>query len=388
MARKKRQKISESKLQGFKYFQLLQPYLERLQALGTERDRSGNRDLFADQYLCLLLLYFFNAIVTSLRGIQQTTKLEKVQRLLGIRPTSLGSLSEAARVFDAEAFREILAELTKQAAPLMSGREAELLKGLTAADGSVFRALPKMVWALWNRHATGLKLHLQFDVLKGVPVDASITPAASSEPGELKAMLQPGRLYVMDRGYAGFRLAKAIVDAESSFILRVKDDIAYTVKEERSLTPEAREAGVLRDVIIDRLGTSHHKPLFASGVVRLVIVRRVKPDGTTEDLYLLTDQLDLPAELVALAYKYRWTIELFFRWFKCILGCRHFLSTDQNGVQLQIYAALIASLLLTLWTGKKPNKRTYEMMQFYLMGWASLEELERHLQKLPVKKNS
>lgn len=382
MANRRRPEIRDSQLQGFKYFQLLQPFVERLHNLGTERDRSGNRDLFADQYLSLLLLYFFNGIVTSLRGLQQATELQKVQELLGIRRISLGSFSEAARVFDAEAFREILGELTHQAVPLLGGREAELLRGLTAADGSVFQALPKMIWALWNKQGQALKLHLQFDVIKGIPIDASITPAASSEPGELKAMLQPGRLYVLDRGYAGFGLMRSIVDAHSSFIVRVKDNLAYTIREERPLTEADRQAGVLRDVIIERLGTSHHKDLFPDRCLRLVIVRRLKPDGTTEDLYLVTDRLDLPAELVALAYRYRWTIELFFRWLKCILGCRHLLSTDQNGVQLQVYAALIASLLLTLWTGRKPTKRTFEMIQFYLIGWASLDDVERHLASL------
>ena len=168
----------------------------------------------------------------------------------------------------------------------------------------------------------------------------------------------------------------------------MKDNIAYTIKEERTLTEEDRQAGVLCDVIVDRLGTSHHKDFFPDRCLRLVIVRRIKPDGTSEELFLLTDQLDLPAELVALAYRYRWTIELFFRWLKCILGCRHLLSTDENGLQIQIYAALIASLLLTLWTGRKPTKRTFEMIQFYLIGWASLDEVERHLASLDKINNA
>jgi hypothetical protein len=382
MANKKRQEIQESQLQGLKYFQKLKPLMERLKTLGTARDRAGNRQLFADQYLALLLLYFFNGTVTSLRGIQQTTGLKKVQELLGVDRTSLGSLSEAARVFDADAFREIVVELSNQALPLVQGQEAQALKDLTAVDGSVFHALPKMAWALYSKDGKAVKLHLQFDVLKSVPHDATITVGASSEPGELKAMLEAGRFYVMDRGYAGYELARNIVDAKSSFVLRVKDNICFTVKEERELTPEDRTAGVIRDVIIDRLGTSHHKCLFDSGTIRLVIVRRCKADGTTEELYLLTDRLDLPAELIALAYRYRWTIELFFRWLKCVLGCRHLLSTSQNGVQIQLYAALIASLLMALWTGRKPTKRTYEMLQFYLTGWASLEELELHLATL------
>jgi hypothetical protein len=88
------------KLQGFKYFQLIDGILERLRVVGTERDRAHNRELFFDQYTALMILYFFNPTVTTLRGLQQFTTLQKVQRLCGVRPTALGSLSEASRVFD------------------------------------------------------------------------------------------------------------------------------------------------------------------------------------------------------------------------------------------------------------------------------------------------
>lgn len=82
-----------------------------------------------------------------------------------------------------------------------------------------------------------------------------------------------------------------------------------------------------------------------------------------------------------MGYRYRWTIELFLRWFKRILGCRHLISTKENGVTMQLYAALIASLLIVLWTGLKANKRTWEMVQFFFMGWATEAELERHIQR-------
>ena len=98
-----------------------------------------------------------------------------------------------------------------------------------------------------------------------------------------------------------------------------------------------------------------------------------------------TDRLDLAAELVALGYKYRWWVELFFRWLKCILGCRHLLSTSPGGVTIQVYLALIASLLVSLWTGHRPNKRTFEMLCFYFSGWASAEELQAHIEKLQQK---
>src|SRR5579864_6775790 len=131
-------------LQGGRLIQRIQHALGRLHIAGTQRDRAGNRRLFCDQYLSLLLLYFFNPAIKSLRALQNTTNWEKTRQKLGIRRTSLGSLSEASCVFDAGLVRPIIAELAAQALPLKRGREAEALKGLTAVDWSVFAALPRM----------------------------------------------------------------------------------------------------------------------------------------------------------------------------------------------------------------------------------------------------
>jgi hypothetical protein len=372
--------VREQDLQGFKYFSILQPFLDRLHDDATQRDRAGNRILHFDQYASLLLLYFFSPVLTSLRGLQQASALDKVQKTLGCARASFGSLSEASRVFDADLLRAIIPELAAKALPLVPGPEAKALQGLTAVDGSVLAALPKMAWALWtDEQHRGVKLHLHFDVFKGIPCDATVTPAACSEPEQLRAMLQPGRLYVIDRGYAGYQLFRDILDAGSSFVGRIKDNATFTVAEERPVTAAA--AGVVRDVVIAKLGTDHHKD-YLKQPVRLIVVQITKADGTRDELWLVTDRLDLAAELVALAYRYRWTVELFFRWLKCILGCRHLLSTSQNGVEIQVYLALIASLLITLWTGKKPTKRTWEMLQFYFLGWASLEELQAHIDRL------
>jgi hypothetical protein len=95
--------------------------------------------------------------------------------------------------------------------------------------------------------------------------------------------------------------------------------------------------------------------------------------------------LDLDAELLALAYRYRWAVEVFFCWVKYVLGCRHLLSQGFNGVRLQAYATFIASLLISLWVGQVPAKRTYEMLCFYLSGWATASELLAHIDRLHLK---
>jgi Transposase DDE domain len=384
MTRKRRPKVTEKDIQGLKYFRLLTPLLERLHDAGTERDRAGNRRLYFDNYGALILLYFFNPILTSLRGIQQASDLKKVQKRLGCARSSLGSLSEASRVFDAALLEPLITELAGQAVPLVQGHEAEALRGLTAVDGSLLPALPKMAWALWldDQHRAA-KLHLQFDVFKGVPLQASITAGTGSENDQLRAALQPGRLYVIDRGYAEYQLFQDIIDARSGFIGRVRDNAVYQIVDERPLTAEARQAGVRRDLIV-WLGGDDSGQVFRQ-TLRLIEVATGKTDsqGRPEILLLASDRLELDALLIALGYKYRWTVELFFRWLKCILGCRHLLSTCQNGVTVQVYLAIIASLLVSVWTGRKPTKRTFEMLCFYFSGWASEEELHEHLRSLP-----
>jgi hypothetical protein len=372
-----------SRVAGFRYLKQFGPLFDSLHHCGTARDKAHNRQLYFDQYASLLLLYFFSPTLTSLRGLQQLTDAAKIQQATGCSRLSLGSLSESVSVFDPELLRPILADLAHKAVPVVTGREAEALRGLTAVDGTFFRALPRMVWALWSSDKNGVKAHVHFDVLMAVPVEATVTVAASSEITELEKTLQAGRLYVIDRGYACYRLFSDILKAKSSFIGRVKTTTAFEVEQELELTEADRQAGVVRDVKVKRLGTTHHKNEL-SQAVRLVWVQTGKTDedGKPEVLLLCTDRLDLPAELVALGYKYRWWVELFFRWLKCILGCRHLLSEKPKGVAIQIYLALIASVLVSLWVGAKPTKRLYERLCFYFQGMVSREELELYLLEL------
>jgi Transposase DDE domain len=376
--------IREKDLHGLKYFKLLGPVLDRLHDNATTRDRAGNRRLFYDQYACLLLLYFFNPVVKSLRGIQQASTLDKVQRLFGCDRVSRGSLSDASRVFDPELLHNIIGDLAAQTLPLVHGKEAEALRGLTAVDGSLLPALPKMAWALWqDKQHRAAKMHVHFDVLKAVPTDVSITTGNGSERDQLRASLSSGGFFVIDRGYRDWAFFEEIVDAGASFVGRVQGNTVIHAAEERTLTAAARAAGVVRDVVIKQTGNERHKTNLKHPL-RIVVIDTGKRllNGQPDLLFLCTNRLDLPAEMVGLAYKCRWAIELFFRWLKAILGCRHLLANSRAGVTIQVYLAIIASLLISLWVGRKPTVRTLEMIQFYFTGWATEEELMTHLNQL------
>jgi Transposase DDE domain len=405
VARKERDKIHEKDITGLKYFDRLAPLLERLRDVSCERDRAGNRELHYDQYCLLVLLYLFNPIVTSLRGIQQASELAKVQKKLGCPRASLGSLSEAATVFDAGRLKEIIAELGTELQPLARDpRLKGIPHALTLVDGTLLTVLPQMMQASWLKSQTGSglvkwRLHTHFEVDRHVPLRIDLTPDGGGEHDEravLERTLDSDKLYVMDRGYAKFALFNRIVAAGSSYVCRLRDNSAYVVLEERAVLAAPAGQNPVGQVLSDQIvrftnGKAGARP---DHPIRLVCVRTTRhtsrgkstsgSTGPQSDgvLRIATNLLDVPAEIVALLYRFRWTIEIFFRFFKHVLGCRHLLSHRQNGIEIQTYCAIIACLLISLWTGCKPTLRTYEMICFYFGGLASEAELLAHLAKL------
>lgn len=198
--------------------------------------------------------------------------------------------------------------------------------------------------------------------------------------------------YVMDRWYAQFTLFNEIQAIGSSYVGRVRDNSRYDVLAARPQSALAQQAEVWSDEIV-ALGASSKPSERPDHPVRLVCVgvphiktggRKGGTAGPPSDgvLRIATNFLDPPAEVIADIGKHRWTIELFFRFFQHVLGCRHLLSQDREGIEIQTYCAIIACLLISLSTGSKPTLRTYERICLYLQGWADEEELLAHLEKL------
>jgi hypothetical protein len=401
--------LAEHDLAGFKYFDRLIPLLGRLHDVGCARDVAGNRVLHYDHYCLLVLLALFNPVVRSLRGLQQASTLKKVQRQLGCPRTSLGSLSEGVAVFDPTRLEGIIGELLHELPPSSAPGRAPVPQVLTAVDGSVVRTLASLAEAAYLKDKNGKthcgwRFHTHFEIDRGVPLRMDVTTAANagptSEKQQLRKHLEADRCYVMDRGFAEFCLWNDIVAAGSSYVCRIRDNSDLSaVHQERPLSAAAQQAGVLRDVVVT-LGTSSKPALRPQHAVRVVLVQTTphkKTGGRKGDtagppsdgiLRIATNLLDVPAEIIADIYKHRWLIELFFRFFKHLLGCRHLLSQHPAGIPIQAYCAIIACLLIHLWTGGKPTLRTYEMLCLYLQGWADLDELTAHLEKLRAAKKS
>jgi hypothetical protein len=350
--------------------------------------------------------FLFNPICSSLRALQQASELQNVQKKLGCQRAALGSLSEAATIFDPERLIEIIHELQGQLPSSPRGaahdeRLKDIAGTLTLVDATLITAMPRIMTAsvMMRRGESGTvkwRLHTHFEVDRHVPSRIDVTPNGGGDHDEravLNRTIESDRLYVKDRGYAKFTLFNDIVAAQSSYVCRLRDNTVAEVVHDNPLSEADRAANVLSDQIV-LLGQSGKAADRPDHTLRLVLVS-IKPhvskgkykggsSGVDSDgvLRIATNLLDVPAEIIALLYAYRWTIEIFFRQFKHLLGCRHLLSHNQNGIEIQTYCAIIACLVIALWTGRKPTKRTHEMLCFHMLGWATTEEVEAHLAKL------
>lgn len=379
--------LSARSVRGFRYVRNFLRVLRKLPHCARENDPTGKRKLFLAQYAGLVLVSLFDPVMQSLNGIKKLSQVKKLQQRLGGGRVSLGSLSEAVRVFDPTMLEPLIQDLFEQLPePQRPHPDAQelipetLLRQLQLVDGTVLQALPQIVAASGGQHANW-RMHLQFSVWDAMPVHARIT---DDDPGEsvderdaLARDLQAGRCYVMDRGYERYQLMNQIVQAKSDYVLRAQHRPA-TVVQSVPLSTAALQAGVQVDEEVE-LGTGSRR--VTHRVRRLVIqppqgiAGRKRTDRHHSDqIVLLTNLMTVPAEVIGAVYQLRWSIELFFRFFKHVLGCQHLLSHKQVGIEIQVYCALIACLLLALCTGASTGISGFRIVALYLRGLADEED--------------
>jgi Transposase DDE domain len=392
---------------GLKHFKRLMPLLHRLDEVGCARDTAGNRRLRMSDYSALVMLYLFNPMINSLRTLQQTVGLPHVARALGVRRFSLGSFSESPRIFEPGQLKAIAQELAGELTPLgRDPRLSQLKHALTLVDSTVLQGLCRLANAACpdTRYNTsrdgqamhGWRLHTQLDLATFCPRKIERTGARNAgenrEHNVLRRSLEAGLCYVGDGGYADRALFEDVVTAGSSHVIRMRQDTVLSVVEERLLSQEALDANIVRDAVVRLGGVDAPRMNHA---VRLIVVqvqphprrtRKTQPGSNksnrlTDVLMIVTNLVDLPAELIALIYQYRYSVELFFRFFKQLLGMRHLLSQRREGVDIQVYCCVIACMLINLQTGSKPNKLMVSMIGWYLLGVAGEQDVIDFLNK-------
>jgi Transposase DDE domain len=386
------QRVWPEAVVGGKYVRLLDRFLRDLR----NEDAHGNRTLFLDDVFIAYLLAFFNPAIRSLRTIEDFSQTVQAQKHVTIPKLCRSTLSDFNRLVDPERLAPMLNALRSQLArrrvtePGSRDDLSELLKRTIAVDGTFLPATADVAWALSANNQRNVqrwraRLDVQLSVESWLPEVIVVAAAGQSESASAIEHLQSGKLYLYDRGFSGFALINAHYReqpdgpiADAHFVVRYRQAGGNSPQLKDSvLQPLAeldRSAGVVSDRVGRFVSTKQARHAVHDVPLREVLVQ-YESEGEVKTLRLLTNLLDVPAMTIAQLYRYRWQIELFFRWLKCFGNFGHLISHTREGVLTHFYVTVIAVLLMYLHTGYRPSKYLFVMMSQVAAGGATLEEV-------------
>jgi hypothetical protein len=212
-------------------------------------------------------------------------------------------------------------------------------------------------WAKFRKTKGGIKLHTLYDITTKIPVFIHITEATVHDVNAMDVIpYEVGAYYIFDRGYVDFKRLYKISTLSSFFVVRAKSNLKFTRMYSNKVN---KNNGVKVDQIGKLAGFYVSKDYPEK-------IRRIKyyDFESKRNFTFLTNNIDLTAEQIALLYKNRWQVELFFKWIKQHLKVKSFWGTSENAVRIQIYSAIIAYCLVAI-VGHdlKLERSTYEILQ-------------------------
>jgi hypothetical protein len=214
---------------------------------------------------------------------------------------------------------------------------------------------------------------------------------AGSEPQVIAEHLRSGVIYLVDRLYVHFGFLNAVLEKGSSFVVRLKKNIGFAVAESLPLGAKDKELGVMEDqrgILSGPVTEGNRGRASRTGKPPVQELRRVVifDPKKNEQVVLLTDILDVPAYVIAMLYRKRWMIELFLRFLKCTACFDHLISQSREGITLQLYVAIVATLLLHLATGRRVSKYSLFWLSAVASGQATWEEMQAGLARVEREK--
>ena len=254
------------------------------------------------------------------------------------------NLSKANEVRDVRIFREFANRMIAIAREKRAGvKDFFLSNKVYAFDSTTISLCLSVFW--WTRlhHGRGgVKMHTLYDVTTGIPSFVIITDASVHDSKVMDQIpYESDSFYIFDRAYMATEHLFQIEMSEAYFVVREKSKILYKVLEDKHCSNP--DTGVMADQIIVFTG-SKTKKQYPRELRRVVFY----DSENNRTLVLYTNNFEVSAEQIALLYKYRWRVELFFKWMKQHLRIKEFYGTSENAVQIQIYAALTAYCLVAI----------------------------------------
>jgi len=255
------------------------------------------------------------------------------------------SFSEANNTRGLEQFIHVFQNLQRYASDVVPQQHKEL-GDLVCIDGSLIDAVLSMYWADYRKGSKKVKVHLGFDLNRGIPRKFFLTNGKGAERPFVSRIIEPGQTSVMDRGYQCHECFDQWQKDGKHFACRIK---ANTTKKPLKANDVAPDSIVFYDAIV-LLGTPNVNQ--TKEPVRLI---GYEVEGVK--YWVATSRLDLSAEQIAAIYKLRWNIETFFAWWKRHLKVYHLIARSEHGLMIQILAGLITYLLLAIYCHEQYNEK-------------------------------
>lgn len=213
-------------------------------------------------------------------------------------------------------------------------------------------------WAKFRHTKAGIKMHTLYDVETDIPTYIHVTQAKLHDQNAMDSIpYQPGAYYIFDRGYFDLKRLFHITEIESFFVIRQRGNLQYEILEE--LDVNHNKNGILSDQLIELTGYNTAKKYPEK--LRRVVYYAADLNRT---FVYLTNNLEIPALQVALLYKYRWRVELFFKWIKQHLKIKSFWGTTESAVRIQIFTAITAYCMVAIIEHDlKLQRTTYEVLR-------------------------
>jgi len=212
-------------------------------------------------------------------------------------------------------------------------------------------------WAEFRKTKGGIKLHTLYDIKTSIPCFVHVSPASMHDVNAMDLLYyEPGGYYILDRGYVDYERLFRIHKSSAYFVIRAKDNLQFRRTYSNKVN---KDNGVLLDQK-GKLTGFYTSQKYPEKIRRI----RFYDKETDNDLEFLSNNFDLKAEEIAQLYKYRWKVELFFKWIKQHLKIKSFWGRSQNAVKIQVYSAIIAYCLVALVRNKlKVDRSIYEILQ-------------------------
>lgn len=259
-------------------------------------------------------------------------------------PVKRSTLADANESRDWRIYADFAQSLIQTARPLYSDTELEIDLDATlyALDSTTIDlCLSLFPWAQFRRAKAAIKLHTLMEIQSSIPVFIAITSGRVHDINLLDAITpEPGSFMVMDRGYVDFARLYRIQLALAFFVVRSKDNLQYTRRYSRA---HDRTTGVRSDQTI--LLTGPKSSLFYPVELRRVSYHALDIDRR---FVFLTNNFSVSPQTIAALYKYRWRIELFFKWIKQHLRIKKFYGTSINSVKIQVWTAISVYVLVAI----------------------------------------